>query len=161
MIDVVSFVFQCIDFLIIAALFFYIAKYHVIPMVKKMIEEYHLFIQKIQSDQQAIVQESGDLIKKIKNQDDEFIAIANKFAIWQKKCQQQVALEKSKQHEIDKAMQKRFDARSHYLEKEFAVKDQLPVILDSVTKSLQLKYQTHGDSKKYIEELIFEMKELS
>ncbi|MBV8660666.1 MAG: hypothetical protein JO129_00795 [Candidatus Dependentiae bacterium] len=136
-------------------------KKHVIPMVEKLLQEYGIFISKLEADCQKIQEESLSISENIQNQEHNFQSLQTRFEIWRKKCDERLSVQKAEQQKVDELMQERFLVRSAFIKNDFALKDQLPIILDATTKNLEQKYDGAEIQKQYIDELIQVMKEQS
>jgi len=161
MMDVVNIVFRFLDFFVIAGVVLYATKKYLVPMVEKSIREYNVFVYNLESDCKNLQLQTESIYENMQDQDRQFLAMHIKFEVWQKKCHEKMILQCESQEYIDKSMKKRFNIRSDYVKNDRAIKEELPVILDSVTKSLQAKYYGTDAQKQYIDELIQVMKEKS
>ena len=159
--DVISIVFRFFDFFVIIGLLFYLVKQYVIPMVEKMLREYGVFIYNLESDCKNLQLQTQSIHENIQDQDRQFQIMQLKFAVWQKKCDERLEAQILEQKKIDALMQDRFVIRSQYVKNDNALQDQLPIILDRATETLQQKYHGIELQKQYIDELIHVMKELS
>lgn len=159
--DTINIVFRVLDFFVIVGLVRYAVKYYVIPIVEKMLREYGVFIYNLESDCKDLQFQTQSIYENIQDQDRQFQLMQSRFLIWQKQCDQRLAVQKVEQQRIDNEMQNRFLVRSDFIKNDNAIKEQLPAILHTATKILQQKYNNSHVQKQYIDELIHIMKDQS
>lgn len=156
-----NFVFQILNFLILITVFYYAIDRLIIPAVRKMIDLYDVFIQSLKHDRQDVIANYQVILKEIDTQEEQFQLMQDKFLAWEKKCQKDRSQRLLEQKNIEQALQERFVRRSQVIMNELAIKEELPYILEQVTKQLQVKYQATEFQKKYTQDLIDGMKEQS
>lgn len=159
--DLISIVFKFLNFFVIIGVAMYCIQHYVIPMVEKMLREYGVFIYNLESDYKDLQLQNQSIYENIQDQDRQFQVMKTRFVQWQKKCEERRVVQQLHQKTTDEAMQNRFVVRSCIIKNDRAIKDQSPVILNTVTQTLQSKYQNADEQKQYIEKLIQIMKEQS
>lgn len=159
--NVVNILFRFFDLFVIIGLIMYAMKQYLIPMVKKLLQEHGIFISSLETDCKKLQAQSRSIYENIQDQERSFQILQARFEIWQKKCDERLAVQKIEQQRVDESMQNRFLVRSEYIKNDTALKDQLPIILDITTKNLEQKYHGTDVQKQYIDELIQVMKEQS
>jgi len=159
--DAINIVFRFIDFFIILGIGFYAMKKYILPAVRKMLRERGVFLYNLESDCKNLKLQARSIHENMQDQERDYQAMQARFVIWQKKCNEFVALQKLEQGKIDEAMKGRFDIRSDYIQNDSVVKQQLPTILETSTQMLKKKYHGTDAQKQYIDELIHVMKEQS
>ena len=157
----INVVFRFLNFLVLMAVFYYGIKRFMIPAVLKMIAMYDQFILNLKNERQIVAVECQSISEKTDLQELKFESIQTKFLLWEKKCEDQKVVRVVELQKVEKNIHNRFDIRSQVVMNELAIKEQLPYILDRVTQQLQVKYHEAESQKKYTEDLIHVMKELS
>lgn len=159
--DFINIIFRFFDFFVIVGLAVYGFKHYIIPAIEKMLREYGVFIYNLQSDCKDLQLQTQAISENIQDQDRQFLAMQAKFVVWQKKCDERIALQVKEQELTDAKMQKRFEVRSEFVKNDAMLKEQLPGILDTVAHDLHMKYRSIDIQKQYIDTLIDIMKEPS
>jgi len=161
MMDIINVIFRFFDCFIVIGLAFFVIKYYLIPIVEKIMREYGVFIYNLESDCKNLQLQTQSICENIQDQEQHFQDMQRKFVIWQKKCEERTILQKSAQEKIDSCMQGSYETRSSYIKNDRALEEQLPAIIDNVTKKLQIQFSNIDFQKQYIDELIQVMKEKS
>lgn len=161
MIDIINVVFRFFDFFIIIGCCVFAIKKHVIPSVEKMLREYGVFIYNLESDCKNLQLQTQSIYENIQDKNQQFQVMKSKFEIWQKKCDERIALHVDEQRIRDEAMQKRFQVQSFFIHNDYILKQQLPIILETATKKLEITYRQSYAQKEYLDSLVHVMKERS
>lgn len=159
--DVINIIFRLFDFCVVIGLAYYGIYTYLIPEVEKLMREYGVFIYNLESDCKNVRLQTQSILENIQDQDRQFQAIQKKFSTWQKKCDELVLLRKAEQEKIDAVMERRHEKRLSYIQHDQILQEKLPVILNSVTKDLQIRFSDTNAQEKYMDELIQIMKERS
>lgn len=159
--DIINVIFRFFDFFIVIGLAFFIIKYYLIPSVEKIMREYGVFIYNLESDCKNLQLQTQSISENLQDQEEHFQDMQSKFLTWQKKCEERTVLQKTAQEKIDSSMQNSYETRSSYIKNDRALEQQLPTIIDNVTKKLQMQFCQIDVQKNYIDELIQVMKEKS
>ncbi len=161
MINIMNIFFRFLDFFVIAGLLIYAVIFYLIPAVEKMFREYGVFLYNLESDCKDLQLQTQAIYENIQDQDRQFLAMQARFAVWQKKCHEQVIIQKKEQELTDVLMQQRCQIQSDFIKNDKLLQRNLPSILDSVTSDLQIKYRASENQKQYIDTLVGIMKEPS
>lgn len=161
MINIINIFFRFLDFFVIAGLLIYAVIFYLIPGVEKMFREYGVFLYNLESDCKDLQLQTQAIYENIQDQDRQFLAMQARFAVWQKKCHEQVIIQKKEQELTDVLMQQRCEIQSDFIKNDKLLQRNLPSILDSVTSDLQIKYRASENQKQYIDTLVGIMKEPS
>lgn len=159
--NIINVIFRFFDFFIIIGCAVFCIQRYIIPVVEKMIKEYTVFLYNLESDCKNLQLTTQSIYEKIQDQDLQFQSLQNKFVHWQKKQTEQLELQIIEQQKIDQIMQQRFEIQSSFIKNDYIIKEQLPMILDTATKKLQLKYHAPCAQQEYLDALINLMKDRS
>jgi|GEM_PF-1346920 len=159
MIDNVNIAFRILNFLVLLVLIYYGSKKYLVPSFLEQMEKYGLYLNGLYNDCSSLKSDSRLIIKKMHAQDEHFLMMQKRFSTWKNACNNKIELDKLDRKEIDNNIQKRFVMRSEYVKNDTAMQKELPIILDVVSKKLQIKYHAIDVQKRYINELIDVMKE--
>ena len=159
--NVVNIIFRLFDFFVVIGLIIFIIKKYAIPMVEKLLQEYNVFINSLKTDCEELQSQSRSIYENIQDQERSFQILQARFEVWRKKCDERVVIQETEQQKIDASMQKRFLVRSEHIKNDIAMKEQLPMILDTTLKNLEQKFHETDIQKQYIDGLIQVMKEQS
>lgn len=161
MINIINIFFRFLDFFVIAGLLIYAVIFYLIPAVEKMFREYGVFLYNLESDCKDLQLQTQAIYENIQDQDRQFLAMQARFAVWQKKCHEQVIIQKKEQELTDVLMRQRCEIQSDFIKNDTLLQRNLPSILDAVTSDLQIKYRASENQKQYIDTLVGIMKEPS
>ncbi len=159
MIDITTIIFRVFDFFVVAGVAVFIVKKYIIPAVEKMLKDENILLYNLESDGKNLQLQTQAIYENIQDQDRKFQILRNKFVVWQKTCDARLLVEQQERQLAQVSMLKNFETKLSFLQNHLVLQQQIPKILDAVTRDLQKKYSKVDDQKEYINTLIHEMKE--
>ncbi len=161
MINFITILFRYLNFLVLILLAKYVFSRRIVPLVHRMMNDLVAYFQRLQQDTYDVHESVVKLEDRIEHQKIFFDQMHHKFSIWRKKSKDLADKKQQEQEQYCHAIEERSKTRLHYIHNDRALQKHLPAVLESVKVQLHNKFIAQENGKKYIDDLLRQMKDIS